>query len=423
VRDVTAALQARAAPSPGKKSRGFLDGRLGEAEALLGRLPKREQAEFGRLLRGARAAATLQDSHAEALEAHRVLEQHRADYEALLQDEARFLDLASRVFAEPAFADLHFDAEAVGHAFEAVGYPAPGAADESSLATVRKAALFLADEAYRMAASARLLLQVVELVKAGRYLEGSLTEHEACLLSERPEEAITFIMAMFLPGYAAWEAQQEQEQLRMLKEFGLTPASIQRMGADGLQRWMDENLRDPDKLAELERRMAMTPALRASLNTACRASEDAAIELLDREDAEELLLGLDELMPWLNLLGKRFVESPAKLEDTLRAGRADEATARAFGELIWDLVDEMAPAVFTPERRKQLHSQLLQFHHRLAEDGDAAADAALKAVTFIDAHDDPADSAFLRALCYKSVVAVMKGGADPDEVADEETAG
>lgn len=379
-----------------------------DIEELLPRLPTGKRRKIEPLMRDIQLHAELESRRAEIDAAIGALESHRADFEALKKDERKFMAQSQKLFDEEVFKDMSFSSADARRAFEKVGYPSTYIPDNNAFEIFRKAILYLASDKYRQSTSMRLFLLLPVYVHAGRYLDAWIIQHSAWLTTDKPKSSNPFLLAMFLRGYREWAEQRKREEDAMLKDLGITPEEIRRLGAEGIEKWLEEQSRDPAKKTLMEKKLAVHPEMQAVMNANCRASEQAAIDLLERDDARALLLSTDEVAPWLREIEERFSKMPIFAELQPDQPPA-ENIKKELCDLFWNVSIEMAQAIFTPSRLKQLNGQLHDYHRRLLADGDQKAVMAVHGALMAASPTTAIkDQPFLMALCYTSLYTAIQ---------------
>lgn len=376
---------------------------LTQIESLVGRLPKSQRKEFESMLGPVRLAAEYESHRAAIDAASEALEAHRADYETLTRDRAALMREMDTLFDEGDFEPLRFTADDVHRAFEARGYPAEAMPHKERELCIENAALFLAPPDVRHDLTARLMLLLPRYVEAGRHMDAWIVQHCAVLTKEEPNALNGFLWAMFLHGLRDWEARRDVEHAGFMRDMGVDLDALKGMEPGEIDQWVAAQAADPSKKAAMERLMKRGSAIHDTAVANLRALEEAAIKLLEREDAEELLLPSDDLAPWLPRVVERL---SACLADAAEHGRRkdDGATRKAVGDAIYGVIDEMAPAIFTPERVAELRTQLRDYGRTLKAAGDgAAARIAHDAAILLHPEVMPIDSLFLRAICFTSI--------------------
>jgi hypothetical protein len=209
-------------------------------------------------------------------------------------------------------------------------------------------------------------------------------------------------------GLKEWEDQRDREQRALFAEIGLSPEEIRRMGYDGLEAWMRDMMNKPDMTAAMEKFLAKHPELNAMTQAQCRAAEDAAQKLLQRDDARGLLLSPQEVRPWLDVLEHRLMNAPEGFATLSQTQPPDKAIAKAFVNLAYDVASEMAKAVFTPVRLDRLKSKLHELRRNFSREDDGEALAGVHgALMAMQETANPEDSHFLVSLCWTSLRTAM----------------
>ena len=349
--------------------------------------------------------------------ASEALEKHRAEFEAMMADVGSAMDRAHRLFSRKRFAPLRYSVDDLERAFEAVGYPAQvgGELDEMDMKTVIAATVQLAgDEEQQFRLAQRLLMTLPEYVDARRWRDAWLIQYSAFRLTEVGGESNPFMFVMFQLAYEEWVRRRIDEQEALLKELGIDRSAFQKRSVADLLALARNVMKDPKKKARME---AFYEAHRAEYEGAearFLQLEDEAVELLERGDAESLLLSVEEVGPWLPRLVERVGPMIEAMREAMSAGReADPAVQERVRDVFVAVIEEMVPEIYTQERVDQLGEELEDTRRRLIEagEGEAArwADGALLALH----RDVPlADNRFLKVHCYASLRAVFRMAAE-----------
>lgn len=336
--------------------------------------------------------------------ASKALETHRAEFEQLADDETAYLARVRALFGEEVFAPLRFTAVDVQRAFEAKGPPVNTATDERFVESVLAAILHLADKNYRSRASMELMLRLPEYVAAGRWLDAWLLQHCAWLTSDSPDTSNPFLFEMFSSGYDRWVEQQRARDAELLQELGMDLERLQGMTLEQVDAWMQEQEADPAKKARIEALLLAHPAQQAQARASLEAMESDSVKLLEREDAEDLLLSWEEIENWLPVMNERWASLAEKLPKPRGDSPPDEATIKTVAEALTPLFREMAEHIFTPERIRELIAQLKAYRNERFAAGDKrVAGLALGAITYLQREDEPGMNSFLVTLCYQSL--------------------
>lgn len=384
-------------------------------EKMSKRLPREMRKEFGPMLAQVRQYAEMESRRAEIEAAEEALEPHRKAYVNLSKNTSELFRRAEKLFAEPPFETMRFRDADIQRAFEAVGYPSRGPLDKRFAEVMDKAVRHMLSDKQRKELAQRLLLALPKYVSAGRYMDAWIIRHSVDLTAEPPEGVVgPFLLAMFMHGYREWDAKRGQEQMAMFAEVGLNPDEIRQMGFDGLEAWLRDMRSKPEKAKAMEKFLAQHPELNAMTQAQCSASEDAALELLKREDGQELLLSPQEVRPWLDVLEQRLMAAPEGFASLSSTRPPDEKVAKAFMNLLYDVAIEMAGAIFTPTRLAELKSQLHELRGRFLDGDDPEGLAGIHGAFMAMQTANPGDNHFLVTLCWMSLREAMES-LDPTE--------
>ncbi len=361
--------------------------------------PTRESKEFGELLSKAEPLLEYMAHQAEIEAAGKALEAHWAEFEKLAADKDRHLALVQSVFAEQCFAPLRFSASHVQQAFDQVGYPAMMSPDDRTIETLRAAILHAASKERRSVLSMHLLLRLPEFVAAGRFLEAWLVQSAAYDTAEYGDESNAFLFQMFSFGYDAWAAEKRAKDESLLRELGLDPDALRSMDLDELDSWVQSQMADPANAHALEEFFRRNPNLREQSVANLEAIERNSTRLLERGDSRLLHLSFEEVQPWLTRFNERLAE------EEFPSSTPSEATVRKlFEEVALPLMREMAAAIFTSERIRQLIGDLRKYRSELFAAGDiAAASQVMGAIKYLEREESPGENSFLLALCWQSL--------------------
>ncbi len=332
------------------------------------------------------------------------LEAHRSEFEKVALDEARYVALAHSLFSEECFAPLRFSVPDIQNAFENVGYPAMISPDDRTVQTLRAAILHLADKRRRSELSMRLLLRLPEFVAAGRYPEAWLIQSAALQTTEDGDESNAFLFEMFSYGYDAWAADRQAKDASLLREVGLDLDALKSMSLDELDSWMHSQGSDAANVRAMEEFFQKNPHVREESIANLQAMERNAPKLLEREDARFLFLRAEEIQPWLTRFNERLAERGFAAETP-----SEESAHKLFNELVLPLMREMAVAIFTPQRIRQLIAALRNYRSGLfpAEDKTTAGQV-MGAINYLEREDSPGENSFLVTLCWMSLDSALK---------------
>ena len=336
------------------------------------------------------------------------LEAHRAEFFESAKDHEAHGRRSSELFAEARFAPLRFTANDVRRAFEQVGQPAGLAADDRTVEIVRAAILYLADDSRRKEMAMALLMHMPDLVADHRYLDGWLIQQCAHDTTEAPDESNPFLFAMFSHGYEAWATEHIRRNEEMIRELGIDPARVRSMSLAEVDAWVEQQRSDPALLRKMAASMTAHPDQQAMAMAEFEAMERDSVQLLDRPDASVLLLAGEDLEPWLPALNNGLA-SIVNLWNENPGGPPTAEASRAFADVVWPIMGEMAGSLFTPERLRRLIDQLKAYRdERFAAGEKQIVNFAMGAIFSLEREHEPAHSHFLNALCFYSMIAYSK---------------
>ncbi len=368
------------------------------------RLPSKMRSKLGPLLVQAKYFAEHEAERERIGAAGEVLEAYRDEYEKLIANEVEYFRRAEALFSEDRFADLRFNAADAQRAFEVVGYPPLGEMDEKFGKVLVAAIGFLTDETQRRSLSLKLLQNLPDYVEAGRYMDAWIIQHNVDLTAEFSEDTVgPFLMTLFLFGLREWESQREQEQVAMFKELGVSPEDIQSVGYDGAESFIQKMMNDPAKTKALEVFLANHPELDDLNQAQCGDAEDAALELLEQEEAKCLFIPSNEAAPWLEIFKQKLLKATRKYTDLSKPQTQDKA-GRAFIKILFDVAAQMAESIFVPFRIERLRLQILEFRKEFAAAEDSEfLEGIHGALMALQSKDDVKANRFLVAVCAYSL--------------------
>ena len=293
------------------------------------------------------------------------LEAHRAEAEKMMADPEAAMNRALRLFSEERFAHLSFGPAELKRAFEAVGYPSPGwgTVSDGDMEIMVGAAIELADdEAHRFYLSRQLLITLPNYVDAGRYLDAWLIEYSAYRLIETPEESNPFMFAMVQLAFEAWMERIEHQQREMMEKLGVDVSDATGLNVLDTEAQLEKLMEEPGKRAQMEAFYQAHPELRDQTTADLIQLERQALNLLERDDVERLLLSPEEVAPWLPVLIERLGPSLVQVQEAeQQGGQYDLKRIRKIQENIVAMSQEMASEVFTPQRIDQLTTELKDY--------------------------------------------------------------
>ena len=371
-------------------------------------LPRKLRNENAGLFKQVKAYAAFEARKPEIEAAHAALEKYRKKFERLTRNTGKFLKRAEKLFAEEPFEAMRFSVSDLQRAFEDVGYPPAGATGELYSENMQKTIEFLVDSERRNVLSRQLILLIPDYVAAGRYIDGWIIQHSAFLMTEEPFEGCgPFLMCMFMHGMREWEDQRDREQHNMFRKLGVDPEDIRRRGIEGVESLVQELMAKKGASEELEQFLNQHPDLKALTEAQCRASEDAAIKLMQREDAGALLLARSEIEPWFPVFEQRIGERPDVTASVDTNEEPDEELQQEFFDLIYATCGEMADEIFTKPRLDRLTDEIHAYRQKLRRkdnDGKTGVNGLLMAA---QSSAPPAENHVLTLLCVYSFMQVI----------------
>jgi len=371
-------------------------------------LPRKLRKENANLFKQIEAYTEFEARKPEIEAAHDALEKYRKKFERLTRNTGKFLKRAEELFAEEPFEAMRFSAGDLQRAFESVGYPPFGSAGALHFENMQKTIEFLVDGEQREVLSRQLIQLLPDYVAAGRHIDAWIIQHSAFLMTEDPSEGCgPFLMCMFMHGMRAWEDEREREQLNVFHKLGVDPEEIRRRGIAGIESLVQEMMAQEGASDDLAQFLNTHPDLKALTEAQCRASEDAAIKLLQCEDAGSLLLAPEEVDPWLPVFEQLIGEHSGIPGGVKESREPDEELQREFFDLIYSTCGEMAGKIFTKPRLDRLTDELHAYRRKLRRkdnDGKTGVNGLLMAA---QSSAPPAENHVLTLLCVHSFMQVM----------------
>ena len=335
--------------------------------------------------------------------AEKVLEACRSEYERLLEDEEAVVERSSALFAEERFARFRFTVEEVRRAAKEVGLVPPLTPDDRGVEKLRSAILKLADKERRTYLSMGLLLELPALVAAGRLMDAWLLVDAVDATSDQPNESNPFLFHMFGFGFDAWQAELRAADEARFRELGFDPERLRTMSFEEIEAWLAEQEADPARRARLEAILATDPAEKERLARQWAQNQRDSAQLLARPDATHLLLTAAEVQPWIPRT-LAALESASLPDAPSQDSEAQQAAMEAKLDAVRPVIGEMARAVFTRERRRQLAAELRQYRQTRFEAGEKQVSLwAQMALSDVEGATEPEESVFLTALCLRSL--------------------
>jgi hypothetical protein len=376
-------------------------------QAIMDQVPSDQAQELQQLLEQAEELAAYEALRDEIEAATQVLEAHRAEFEALMKDGIAAVDHAHRLFSEEPFAAMRYTAADVHRAFEAVGYPSRYREEptEEDMEMLVAAVLHLADEDQRLHLARQLLMLLPEYVSSERYLDAWLIQHSAFRMIEAPNESNPFLFTMFNLAFAEWASQVDSQQEALMHELGIDRSAVTGMSVDEVEAWLQEQMADPAKRAQIEDYYAAHPMMSDQTEAELIELERGTLSLLERDDADPLYLLPEELEPWVPVLLERL--APIKEQARQAAERGDwkdPGTLQAMGDIFVEIAREMVPVIFTPERLDQLVADLRDYRRKLLDKRESqAAMHAHAAFMMLEREETPAENPLLIGICFASL--------------------
>ncbi len=385
-------------------------------EAMERRIPSKLRKEFEPIIREVKAAADF-EAHRHAIEeAQVVLEKYRKPFERLLKNQKKLLAQAEKLFDEAPFESMWFSAKDLQRAFETVGYPPMNQNDARFFEVARTTIDFLVDVPDRHELSRRLFILVPDYVEADRPLDAWILQHNAVMLDDLPEKVCgIFLLSMFFHGMKDWEAEREREELALFNEMGLDPDEMRRRGFEEVEAMIQEVTSNPDKLGEVEAFLESHPQFKSNMEAECWTSEEAAANVLQREDARALLLTFEEVEPWFSVFEGRICERPELVEAKQKDAVQNDGEGTEIATILYAVGNEMAGAIFKKPRLQRLVEAIHIYRRGLSpsdHEGILGVNGALMAT---GSDTSPTESHFLSMLCGNSLlhaIASLSKGAE-----------
>ena len=381
---------------------------LADFGALEKHLPRFLRKEFSPLIRQMKEIAAYEKNLPEIEAAQDQLETYREEYEQLIQDPVAFFKRSDTLFSETPFESMRFGVEELERAFETVGHP-PACGDEKFVAFAGRVVDCLLDDQQRTALATRLICMVPALVAQERYLDAWVLQHSSILVCDPPENGCgPFLLCMFMHGIRQWGASRELERHELFDSLGIDQEEMLRHGYKELDALLPDAAGRRDKLSKIERFLAEHPQLEAQMQAQCRDAEEAALELLGREEGQSLLLDEAEVQPWLPILSERIAANPKLVEEAQKNTEHTKKIREDFMEIMYTISTEMTVEIFTVSRIRRLRNEIDACRKRfegMKKDESLALSGAFMAV---GETTQPEGNHFLTMLCLHSVVRVMQ---------------
>ncbi len=370
-------------------------------------LPRHMRRNFSPLARQMKELAEFEAKRPDIEAAQDRLEVHREEYKRLTRDPRALMKRAEALFAEPPFETMCFTVEDLARAFESVGYP-PATGDEEFIPFAGRVVEFLLDDEQRTMLARRLVCLVPDYVRAGRYLDAWIIQHNFLLVCEPPEGGCgPFLLCMFMQGLRKWQEARDQEEREMLGQLGFDPDELRRQDRDGLDDLLLRFRTADGAMATVERFLAAHPQLEAQMRARCRDAENAALELLQCEEGQSLLLTSEEMQSWLPIFAERIAADSEIFESVQKQTELSEELKKTFADVMYTTSAEMAGEVFTESRIRKLQGAIDRLRDHLGREGKDETLALSGAYMAVSASAPANENHFLTMLCLHSAVREM----------------
>lgn len=404
---------AAAVPSNMKPVRLGSGGPLAAWAGLEKSLPRHMRREFSPLVRQMRELAEYEAKRPSIEAAQDRLEAYREDYEQLTRAPGAFMDRAEALFAESPFEGMRFAVADLERAFESVGYP-PAAGSDRFVSFAARVVEFLLDDEQRTMLARRLVCLVPDYVTEERYLDAWIIQHNFILVCDPTEGGCCpFLLCMFMHGLREWREARRQEEREMFGQLGLDPDEMRKQGPVALDGLLARFRATDGKMATVEGFLAAHPQLEAQMQAHCREAEDAALDLLQREEGQSLFLDDEEVQSWLPLFADRIAANSDIVESAQRHRKPSKKQQKAFAEMMYTTSAEMAGEVFTESRLRRLQGEIDGLRGRLEREGKDEALALSGAFMAVGVSTPANENHFLTMLCLHSAVRAMQNMGNP----------
>jgi hypothetical protein len=374
---------------------------------LAQRLPKSLRAEAAPLVEQIAEFAEFQAKLPEITAAQEVLETYRGDFERLTDNPTELLERAEQLFAEPPFDAMRFSVSDLSRAFEAVGYPPATRDAERFVKLAERVCDFLLDDEQRYALARRLVCLLPDYVANERYLDAWIIQHSFFRLTEpRQQGCSPFLLCLFLQAVQAWGKERDRDQAEVFDQLGLAPETIREQGYEGLETMLRDVGARPGAMEAVERFLDSHPQLAAQMQARCCEAEDAAIELLHREEGQSLLLDDAEIEPWLHVFSDRMTDYPELGRALLENQALAEDQKRLLMEILCGIAEEMSAAIFSEERLRKLHADVDALRRQFEQEGrnESMAMAISGLLLAASVSTPPQESLVINRLCLFSLM-------------------
>lgn len=345
------------------------------ARQLASQADPEERQAWQRILDTAEALEAYEEHQAEIEAASEELESYRDAFQDLIGDLSVAMDRAYQLFSGEQFVSFRYTVEDVHDAFERVGYPRiyREEPDQEDMEILFAAAVSLVDEHDRLRLARQLLLFLPEYVAAGRYMDAWMIQLSAIQMLDAPDRSNPFLTAMFFMAFEEWQEQLQEQRGEMLQKLGVDPTALEGMTGDELAAWFDARAGDFEE-DQAEAYYQQYGMLREQTEADVHAMAQDAVTLLERDDAQHLYLASEEVEPWI----LEFMDRQAPFIEQIRAAAAEgrqphNTTIQEMQREMIEVVGDMAEALFTPERKRQLAEDLTAYQRHLLSSGEREA--------------------------------------------------
>lgn len=347
-------------------------------------------------------------------EAIEKLQASQSEYDQLAQDEEAWLKRAEALFSEERFLPCRFTAREVRETVEALGgLPSPNDS-EQSFARLSAAILRLADPGRRAVLAMALMLEIPELVAAGRAMDACLALELSGVMLEETETGNAFLFTMFGFGYDEWMAERTAVDESCLREIGVDVEQLRGMTPAELETWLDAQQADAEMQSRIGKVLDRHPGSRDRSAAQMEEWDRQSLALLGRPESRDLLIPEAELEPWL----ARFVDQLNRTaRERMEQGESGAGVPQgnALVEAVRPLVEEVATTYFDAERRRVLLRKLRECRDRFHAAGEKSLwQSAQGAILGVELETGSMPSTFLSALSLASLIDATRSlGDDP----------
>ena len=334
----------------------------------------------------------------EIASAQDVLGQRWRQFARLARDpEGLWLRLRT-LLSEPPFDPIRFRDDELERVFAELGAPPVEATEDESAEYMARVTRRLVDKDRRFGIASHLLCLLPEYVEDGRYEDAWIIDRCAEEIMEPDRKGHELMLGcLLLEAIARWEEEREQERLAMLASMGLGPADAT---PERIREIMDA---DDARFAAGERYINEHPGLKTQIAADNEHGVRAAFELIRSDAGRPLLLGRDELAPWVEPM-LEAVRAATEGTGDIRARRKSKTRADAIVGGMYDVASQAAAVIFTKERLRRLLRDVEAMRAGL-DPSDRATAAGLDGLAiFARAVADPGENHVLVVLCLWSAM-------------------